>query len=68
MKKVVNLLLITAPLFAVDLIFFGGYILTMDDDQPVVEAIAVESGRITAIGTEQNIIKLRDWRTKIVNL
>ena len=68
MKKVVNLLLITAPLFAVDLIFFGGYILTMDDNQPVVEAIAVEDGLITAMGTEQNIIKLRDWRTKIVNL
>ena len=42
MKKVVNLLLITAPLFAVDLIFFGGDILSMDDNQPVVEAIAVE--------------------------
>ena len=68
MKKVVNLLLITAPLFAVDLIFFGGDILSMDDNQPVVEAIAVEDGRITAIGTKENIIKLRTWRTKIVNL
>jgi len=68
MKKIVNLLLITTPLFAVDLIFFGGNILTMDDNQPVVEAIAVEDGRITAIGTKENIIKLRSWRTKIVNL
>ena len=68
MKKIVNLLLITTPLFAVDLIFFGGDILSMDDNQPVVEAIAVEDGRITAIGTKENIIKLRTWRTKIVNL
>ena len=68
MKKIINLLLITTPLFAVDLIFFGGDILTMNDNQPVVEAIAVEDGRITAIGTEENIIKLRTWRTKIVNL
>jgi hypothetical protein len=68
MKKIVNLLLITTPLFAVDLIFFGGNILTMDDNQPVVEAIAVEDGRITAIGTKENIIKLRTWKTKIVNL
>ena len=68
MKKIVNLLLITTPLFAVDLIFFGGDILTMDDNQPVVEAIAVEDGRITAIGTKENIIKLRSWKTKIVNL
>ena len=68
MKKIVNLLLITTPLFAVDLIFFGGNILTMDDNQPVVEAIAVENGRITAIGTKENIIKLRTWKTKIVNL
>ncbi len=68
MKKIVNLLLITTPLFAVDLIFFGGDILTMDDNQPVVEAIAVEDGRITEIGTKENIIKLRTWKTKIVNL
>ena len=68
MKKIVNLLLITTPLFAVDLIFFGGDILTMDDNQPVVEAVAVEDGRITAIGTKENIIKLRTWKTKIVNL
>jgi len=68
MKKIVNLLLITTPLFAVDLIFFGGNILTMDDNQPVVEAIAVKDGRITAIGTKENIIKLRTWKTKIVNL
>ena len=68
MKKIVNLLLITTPLFAVDLIFFGGDILTMDDNQPVVEAIAVEDGLITAIGTKENIIKLRTWKTKIVNL
>ena len=68
MKKIVNLLLSTTPLFAVDLIFFGGDILTMDDNQPVVEAIAVKDGRITAIGTKENIIKLRTWKTKIVNL
>ena len=68
MKIIVNLLLITTPLFAVDLIFYGGDILTMDDNQPVVEAIAAEDGRITAIGTKENIIKLRTWRTKIVNL
>ena len=68
MKKIVNLLLITTPLFAVELIFFGGDILTMDDNQPEVEAIAVEDGRITAIGTKENIIKLRTWKTKIVNL
>jgi len=68
MKKLFNLILISTPLFAVDLIFFGGDILTMDDNQPVVEAIAVEDGRITAIGTKENIIKLRTWKTKIVNL
>ena len=68
MILIVNLLLITTPLFAVDLICYGGDILTMDDNQPVVEAIAAEDGRITAIGTKENIIKLRTWRTKIVNL
>ena len=68
MKKLFNLILISTPLFAVDLIFFGGDILTMDDNQPVVIAIAIEDGRIRAIGTKEKIIKLRSWRTKIVNL
>ncbi|HIN26582.1 MAG TPA: amidohydrolase, partial [Candidatus Marinimicrobia bacterium] len=68
MKKLFNLILISTPLFAVDLIFFGGDILTMDDNQPVVKAIAIEDGRIRAIGTKEKIIKLRSWRTKIVNL
>ena len=63
-----NLILIVTPLFAADLIFFGGDILTMDDNQPIVEAVAVVDGRITAIGTKENIIKLRTWRTKIINL
>ena len=68
MKMLYNLILIVTPLFAADLIFFGGDILTMDDNQPVVEAVAVVDGRITAIGTKENIIKLRTWRTKIINL
>ncbi len=68
MKKLFKLILISTPLFAVDLIFFGGDILTMDDNQPVVKAIAIEDGRIRAIGTKEKIIKLRSWRTKIVNL
>ena len=57
MKIFLKLLLITAPLFAVDLIFFGGYILTMDDNQPVVEAIAIEDGKIIAVGTKEKYHK-----------
>ena len=57
MKIFLKLLLITVPLFAVDLIFFGGYILTMDDNQPVVEAIAIQDGKIIAVGTKENIIR-----------
>ena len=33
-----------------DTIYFGGTIITMDDDRPEVEAIAVADGRIIATG------------------
>lgn len=49
-------------------IFKGGTILTMADGRPNVEAVAVSAGRILAAGSESDILKLADDKTKIVDL
>ena len=33
-----------------DVIFWGGDIITVDDDNPTAEALAIKNGTITAIG------------------
>ena len=68
MKLLIKLILIIAPLFAVDLIFFGGHIVTMDDENPSIEAVSIHNGKISSIGTKDDIMKLRSWKTKVVNL
>ena len=68
MKFLIKLILILTPLFAVDLIFFGGHIVTMDDENPSIEAVSIHNGKISSIGTKDDIMKLRSWKTKVVNL
>ena len=36
-------------------VFLGGNILTMDDDRPVVEALAMRGGRILAVGSRSEV-------------
>lgn len=40
-----------------DIVFHGGSILTMNDDQPFAEAIAVKDGRILSVGKESDVFK-----------
>ena len=68
MKLLIKLILAITPLFAVDLIFFGGHILTMDDQYPSIEAIAIQNGKITAVGEKDEIMKLKSWKTTVFNL
>lgn len=68
MKFLIKFILIITPLFAVDLIFFGGHILTMDDENPLIEAVAIHDGKIYSIGKKDDIFKLRSWKTKVINL
>lgn len=56
------------PLFAVDLIFHGGNILTINDQLPTVEAIAIHNGKISSLGKKDEIMKTRTWKTKVINL
>ncbi len=39
-----------------DTIYIGGTILTIDDDQPSVEAVAVRDGRIVAVGSRDDVL------------
>lgn len=50
-----------------DSIYFGGPIITLDDAQPSVEAVAVEGGKIVAVGTRADIEKVQKGeKTKLV--
>lgn len=56
-----------APSPAFDLVFVGGEILTMDEDRPRAEALAVEDGRIAALGSEAEL-RARAGGAELVDL
>ena len=63
--------LMTTSAFAADaaeIIYSGGPIYTMDDANPRVEAVAVKGGRILAAGAAADVMKLKNDKTKMVNL
>lgn len=51
-----------------DTIFLGGSILTMDERQPRVEAVAVAGERIVAAGSRAEVGRLRGPETRVVEL
>ena len=53
---------------AADMIFFGDNIVTMDPDQPTVEAVAVRGETITAAGMLDDVMALRGDATRVVDL
>lgn len=54
----------TAP----EVIYHGGVVLTMEATQPRAEAIAIRNGRITAVGTDEQVLPLADRVTRLVDL
>lgn len=57
------------PLSAADTIFLGGDIITMDENNPSVEALAVRDGRVIAVGNLEDIVSLHEGKeTVVVNL
>ncbi|MGI9161449.1 MAG: amidohydrolase [Mycobacterium sp.] len=51
-----------------DVIYRGGTIITMVDERPRVEAIAVAGGRIIAAGSEQEVMSSKGDATVVVDL
>jgi hypothetical protein len=51
-----------------DTIFFGGDIITVDDDNPSAQALAVAGEKILAVGGKQDVFKLKDDQTRMVDL
>ncbi len=76
MKIILKLLVLSfcfmvTPLFAsenADTIFFGGDILTMNESQAQVEALALKDGKILALGNKEEILKLKGTKTQEIDL
>ncbi len=56
------------PSIPADTIYFGGPVLTMNDQQPTAQAVTVRGGRIISVGTKTNLLKQKGPRTKLVDL
>jgi predicted amidohydrolase YtcJ len=53
---------------APDLVLHGGKILTMDEASTTAEAVAVTDGRITAVGSADDVLALAGDDTRVVDL
>lgn len=53
---------------SLDLILFNGKISTLDSQQPEVSAIGIKNGRVTSIGSDEEVKKLADNKTKQIDL
>lgn len=53
---------------ATDTIYHNGTVLTMDDANPTAEAVAVQDGKIVAVGTDDEVMKSKDSGTQLVDL
>jgi len=51
-----------------DMIYYDGTIITINDAQPQVEAVAVKDGKILAIGTKDELLKSEGDATKLIDL
>ena len=64
-------MLISGPTLAQDMadtIYSGGPILTINDDQPTAEAVAVKGGRILAVGALSQMTALKGADTEMIDL
>jgi predicted amidohydrolase YtcJ len=53
---------------APDLILFHGHVLTVDARDSIVQALAVRDGKIVAVGTDREILRLAGAATKRIDL
>ncbi|WP_392544116.1 amidohydrolase [Oryzobacter telluris] len=53
---------------APELIYHHGVVLTMDDDRPRAQAVAVAQGRVLAVGDDAEVLALRRRSTRVIDL
>lgn len=51
-----------------DLILYNGNFITMDKNYPKASAVAIENGRIIAVGSDEEILKLADEKTEKMDM
>ena len=54
----INATQFASPEKAVDTIYYGGPIVTLNDKNPSAQAVAVKNGRIVAVGSENSMMPL----------
>ncbi len=75
MKPLLPLMLASAISFAsmetmaaADLILHNGKVYTAEPGQPLQQAIAIENGKVLAVGTDEQVLGLRQDATRLVDL
>ncbi len=56
------------PATKADLVLINGTILTVDPQDSIAEALAIQAGKIIAVGSKQQILALTDAHTQILDL
>jgi predicted amidohydrolase YtcJ len=56
------------PSAPADAIWFNGPIVTVDDNTPSAEAVAVKDGKISGVGSKQDVMRLKGADTKMMDL
>ncbi len=57
-----------SPETIVEAIYFGGDIVTMNDAQPIAQAVAVANGKILAVGTRDEVLRFKGRNTRLIDL
>lgn len=53
---------------AADAVYFGGQVVTIDDQNPTAEAVAIKNGKILFVGQKDDALKLAGTDTKLIDL
>jgi predicted amidohydrolase YtcJ len=51
-----------------DTVYLGGPVITMNDAEPLAQAVAVKDGRILAVGSEEAVLAMTDEQTRRIDL
>jgi hypothetical protein len=62
------MILLTQLAFASDTLFINARVITVDPAHPSAEAFAVDNGRFTVVGSNEEILKLKTQSTTVIDL